>query len=122
VASPGEFLFRAGDESGVTFDPDIRSLRRVMGANYASDDALRAISPMFHAKDADAPILLIHGDDDTVVKPQQSQQFADRLRDEGREFQLLKVPSLDHHLSTGKTREIVVNASMEFVLKQNPPN
>jgi dipeptidyl aminopeptidase/acylaminoacyl peptidase len=122
VASPGEFLFRAGDVSGVTWDPDIRALRRVMGADYASDDALRAISPMFHAKDADAPVLLIHGQDDTVVKPKQSQEFADRLRDAGAEHELLLVPSLDHHLSTGKTRQIVLDASVAFVLKQNPPN
>src|SRR5690606_24784686 len=50
---------------------------------------LEEISPRRLAHKADAPILLIHGRDDTVVPFEQSQKMADALKDAGKPYRLV---------------------------------
>jgi acetyl esterase/lipase len=85
--------------------------RRSSTVNYwanhiGSDDraAMEAASPRRLAGDVRAPILLIHGKDDTVVKFNQSRTMANALRAANKPFKLVELAGEDHWLSRGSTR------------------
>jgi dipeptidyl aminopeptidase/acylaminoacyl peptidase len=78
------------------------------------------ISPRKHAAQADAPILLIHGKDDTVVNFHQSAAMADALKDAGKPYELVVMDKEDHWLSHAETRKQMLEAAMKFVQKYNP--
>ncbi len=79
-----------------------------------------AVSPRRLANKADAPILLIHGRDDTVVPYSHSQKMADALKDAGKPFELVTLQGEDHWLSLSSTRLRMLEAAVEFVEKHNP--
>jgi len=103
---------------------DVASQRywdRFVGADGPSDPRLEAISPAAHAADADAPILLIHGKDDSVVPFDQSLIMADALKKAGKPYEFVVLNHEDHWLSRGETRLQMLKATMDFVEKNNPP-
>lgn len=100
---------------------EIRFWRAAMGAKSGSDPILGQLSPAQHADKADAPVLLIHGGDDTVVNIEQSQKMARALKAAGKPVELIVLPHEDHWLSHEDTRMQTVKASVEFVEKNNPP-
>jgi dipeptidyl aminopeptidase/acylaminoacyl peptidase len=105
-------------------ESDVSSQRywdRFVGANGPADPRLAAISPAAHAAAADAPILLIHGKDDTVVPFEQSQIMADALKKAGKPYEFVVLNHEDHWLSRGETRLQMLQATMDFVEKNNPP-
>ncbi|MEP5938716.1 MAG: alpha/beta fold hydrolase [Erythrobacter sp.] len=79
-----------------------------------------AVSPERFAERADAPILLIHGRDDTVVPYEHSRKMADSLKDEKKPFEMLTLDGEDHWLSLSVTRQKMLAASLAFVQKHNP--
>jgi dipeptidyl aminopeptidase/acylaminoacyl peptidase len=93
-----------------------------MGAEDLHDPVLVKYSPALHAADASAPVLLIHGKDDTVVPLDESTEMADGLRRAGKPVELVVQPGADHWLSLGATRLQMLQATMAFVEKNNPPN
>ena len=78
------------------------------------------VSPRRHAGRADAPVLLIHGKDDTVVPFKQSASMADALKDAGKPHELVVLREEDHWLSRSATRHQMLEAAMAFVQKNNP--
>ena len=94
---------------------------RFMGAENAGDPILRLISPAEHADQADAPILLVHGRDDTVVPLSQSQTMADALRKADKPFEMVVLKGEDHWLTRGDTRLEMLKAVVAFLEKNNPP-
>ncbi|MXO64359.1 prolyl oligopeptidase family serine peptidase [Altererythrobacter endophyticus] len=78
------------------------------------------ISPRNHAEDADAPILLIHGRDDTVVPYVHSKIMADALKDAGKPYKMVDLMNEDHWLSHAETRNQMLHEAMDFVQKYNP--
>jgi dipeptidyl aminopeptidase/acylaminoacyl peptidase len=99
-----------------------RSWRSWMGADKEGSAGLSAISPAVFANKADAPVLLVHGKDDTVVPIEQSQRMAAALRAAGKPVELQEISAQDHWLSKAATRTATVKASVAFVLAHNPPN
>jgi len=97
-----------------------RYWNRFMGAE--DGDALAQYSPLQQAAKAEAPILLIHGKDDTVVPLEQSQLMASALQKAGKPVELVVQKGADHWLSRGDTRLQTLTATMAFVEKYNPPN
>ncbi|WP_235506483.1 alpha/beta hydrolase family protein [Altererythrobacter sp. Root672] len=81
---------------------------------------LRETSPRLFAAQADAPILLIHGRDDTVVPYEQSTKMADALKDAGKPFEFLELREEDHWLSRADTRNQMLAAAVAFVERYNP--
>ena len=67
------------------------------------------------------PVLLIDGKDDTVVQFSQSANMADALRKAGKQVEMVTLPHEDHWLSRGETRAAMVQAAVDFVMKNNPP-
>lgn len=80
------------------------------------------VSPRRHAGDAYAPILLIHGKDDTVVAYSQSTRMADALAAAGKPYELVTMSEEDHWLSKASTRKQMLEEAMRFVQKYNPAN
>jgi dipeptidyl aminopeptidase/acylaminoacyl peptidase len=112
------FVVWANDQHGVTAR---RYWDRFMGASKPEDPHLAAISPADHITAATPPILLIHGKDDTVVPFEQSQIMADALKKAGQTPDLVILRHEDHWLSHGDTRLQMLQATMDFVEKNNPP-
>lgn len=83
--------------------------------NRYDRNALRAISPLFRADQARAPILLIHGKDDTVVKVSQSRLMAQALRAAGKRVELVELDGEDHWLSGADTRAHMLARSIGFI-------
>jgi dipeptidyl aminopeptidase/acylaminoacyl peptidase len=77
---------------------------RVIGNGEYKDDHLEAISPINHVEKVKIPILLIHGEYDSVVKYRQSRDMASALEDAGKQVELVKLPKGDHHLSQASNR------------------
>jgi dipeptidyl aminopeptidase/acylaminoacyl peptidase len=103
---------------------DISSQRywdRFVGAKGPDDPRLGAISPALHAATVSAPVLIIHGKDDTVVPFEQSQMMADALKKADKPYAFVVLSHEDHWLSRGDTRLQMLKATMDFVEKNNPP-
>ena len=93
-----------------------------MGATGAGDATLAAISPARLADRDHIPILLIHGAEDTTVPFVQSQLMADALKRAGKTVELVTLKHEDHYLSHGDTRLQMLQATIDFLARYNPPN
>jgi dipeptidyl aminopeptidase/acylaminoacyl peptidase len=109
---------RVGGRQGVEYD---RYWGRYMAATDSHDPHLAQISPAELADKVTIPLMLIHGKDDSVVPFEQSQMMADALRKAGKPFDFVVLNHEDHWLSTGATRLQMLQATMDFVEKHNPP-
>ncbi|MEM6907106.1 MAG: alpha/beta fold hydrolase [Pseudomonadota bacterium] len=81
-----------------------------------------AVSPLRAAARASAPIMLIHGKDDVVVPYSHSRKMADKLKDADKPHQLITLEGEDHWLSLSKTRQMMLEQSIGFVMEHNPPD
>jgi len=100
----------------------MRDLKRLFAVDSASDPKLDARSPTAQAAKADAPILLIHGKDDTVVPFAHSQKMASALKSAGKPYEFVVLDGEDHWLSKSATRLQMLTATVQFLEKNNPPN
>ncbi|WP_246204827.1 alpha/beta hydrolase family protein [Altericroceibacterium indicum] len=85
-------------------------------------ESLKTYSPEEQASKADAPVLLIHGLDDTVVPFEHSKRMADALKNAGKPYKLVELKSEDHWLSRAETRNQMLKEAIAFVEKYNPAN
>ena len=92
------------------------SLLDQLGPRDTWDD----VSPRRFASRADAPVMLIHGREDTVVPYSHSHKMADALKDAGKPYELVPLEGEDHWLSLSKTRLQMLEAAVGFVEKHNP--
>lgn len=83
-------------------------------------DRWNEVSPRRLAERADAPIMLIHGRDDTVVPYSHSSQMASKLKSAGKPYELVELKGEDHWLSLSETRHRMLEASVKFVEEHNP--
>lgn len=100
----------------------MRYWKRFMGADRINDGSLNEVSPARMARHADVPILLIHGRDDSVVPYEQTQYFADALRREGKNVEVVDLQGEDHWLSRRSGRLAVFQALIPFLEEHNPPD
>jgi dipeptidyl aminopeptidase/acylaminoacyl peptidase len=100
----------------------MRFWRAAIGVSGAGDPVADRLSPAKHAADADAPILLIHGKEDTVVDPNQTAIMAAALRRAGKPVEVVTLPGEDHWMSREQTRIATLKASVAFVEQHNPAN
>ena len=99
----------------------VRYWTKFMGASFRKRGELDAVSPTRQAAKADAPILVIHGKDDTVVPYQQSADFVQAMRKAGKPVEFVTLNGEDHWLSRGATRLQMLQGAVSFVEKHNPP-
>ncbi len=108
--------------SGYRENATTRYWNRFMGADGLGDRSLDARSPARQAARADAPILLIHGRDDSVVPIEQSRIMANALRRAGKPVEFVELNGEDHWLSRGDTRTRMLEETVKFLEANNPPN
>jgi fermentation-respiration switch protein FrsA (DUF1100 family) len=106
---------RHGYESGPT-----RFWRALIDAKNEGNSFMKTLSPAYLAAQANAPILLIHGKDDTVVPIAQSERMASALRSANKPVEFIEMQGEDHWLSRDATRKTMLKAAVEFVQKNNP--
>ena len=92
----------------------------VMAEGDARRKKLQSISPANYAENAKAPILLLHGDDDTVVPISQSTRMRNALKRAGKQVELIKLKGEDHWLSVADTRMQTLRAMDEFLATHMP--
>lgn len=100
----------------------LRYWERFLGVDKPGDKGLDAISPLKNADRIGVPLLLIHGRDDTTVPYDQSADLAKALKRAGKPVQFVTLEKEDHYLSRGATRLQMLQTSVEFLAKYNPPN
>jgi dipeptidyl aminopeptidase/acylaminoacyl peptidase len=117
VSDVGAMMASWGDYSGSASG---RYAQAMFGAAFSGDPRLQQISPLRHAAEADAPILIIHGKDDTVVPFVQSLGMNTMLAKAAKSVKFLPLDSEDHWWSHEATRVQILEASVAFVQEHNP--
>ena len=112
-------LMRNAELYESNYDP---MLARALRADIGDPKGYDAVSPRQHAQQADAPILLIHGKDDTVVPFQHSASMASALQAAHKPYELVVLKHEDHWLSKSDTRLQMLTEAMRFVQQHNPVN
>ena len=85
------------------------------------DPSLDRYSPIKHIDAVTAPVLVIHGRDDTVVPFEQSQRMVDALNAAHKPVQFIILKNEDHWLSRPETRAEMLGATVKFLEANNPP-
>jgi dipeptidyl aminopeptidase/acylaminoacyl peptidase len=102
--------------------PATRYWKKFMGVTSAFEGELAPITPVKLVDKADAPILLIHGRDDTVVPFRQSVEMDAALKRAGKVDDFVAIDDADHWYLHEDARLIMVTRSVAFVEKYNPPD
>jgi dipeptidyl aminopeptidase/acylaminoacyl peptidase len=92
----------------------------IVGDSKSEIDKLRSVSPANFAPDFKAPVLLIHGKDDTVVPIEQSKRMHKALKKAGKSVELITIDGEDHWLSASSTRLQMLKAIDDFLGIHNP--
>jgi dipeptidyl aminopeptidase/acylaminoacyl peptidase len=100
----------------------VRFWRAAIGAVGRTEKIMTEISPTTYASRTDAPVLLIHGEDDTVVPILQSRIMESALKDAEKPVEFITMKGEDHWLSSEATRIEMLTHALAFVKKHNPPN
>jgi dipeptidyl aminopeptidase/acylaminoacyl peptidase len=95
---------------------------RFLGVAGKNDPASLAISPIEHLSALTVPVLLIHGRDDTVVPYEQSDVMLSAAKRAGKYIDLVTLKHEDHWLSRSETRLQMLQATVDFLQANNPPN
>lgn len=103
-------------------DLERRYWNRFMGVTGPSDPLLQQLSPIKHVDAINVPVLLIHGTDDSVVRPEQSTLMFDAMKHAKKDVQMVTLKKEDHWLSHGETRLQMLQSSVAFLRAHNPPD
>ncbi len=76
---------------------------------------LRKVSPIKHANNVRAPILLLHGKDDSVVPIEQSRDMAGKLKAADKNVRYVELRGDDHWLSSAGTRTQMLREIQTFL-------
>ncbi|KWV93497.1 peptidase S9 [Erythrobacter sp. YT30] len=109
-----------GEKYGIIRGSSARTLQTAREERLGPREQWKEVSPLRFASQADAPIMLIHGANDTVVEYKHSSMMADKLKDAGKTFELVKLKGEDHWLSLSETRQQMLEKAVAFVQKHNP--
>jgi dipeptidyl aminopeptidase/acylaminoacyl peptidase len=119
IADLGQLLLEDGRVYGRDSDA-MDGLKKQLGG--ATRAALEAGSPGRHAAKVRAPVLLIHGDRDTVVSVAQSERMAGALKAAGKPYELVVLEGENHYLAQSAHRTRALEAMERFLAKNLPVN
>lgn len=122
VSDPSALLAYYKDASGRRDWVWQRTIRARLGVGRDEDAKLNAFSPLAHAADGNAPILLIHGAIDSVVTLEQSQLMFNALKARGKPVTFEPLANADHRFSDDASRVTMAKDALAFVLTNNPPD
>jgi dipeptidyl-peptidase-4 len=110
-------LFRAGVAGAPVTDwrnYDTIYTERYLGLPSENEDAYRRSSPIHHAADIKAPLLLIHNLEDDNVLFQNTLQFADALQRAGKPFELMLYPQKTHGVTDAARKHMLETVTAFF--------
>jgi dipeptidyl aminopeptidase/acylaminoacyl peptidase len=84
-------------------------------------ELLDRLSPLLRAHALTAPLLLVHGLNDTNVPPSESQQMYEALRALGRRVELLVFDDDGHEIDKRENRAVLVSAMREWLVEAFAP-
>jgi dienelactone hydrolase len=120
VSDLRRMLFWANGESHSADTFAGRYWKQNMGADKIGDRDLDTRSPARNVGPMDAPMLILHGDDDTVVPIEQSEIMARALKTAGKPHEYVVLKDEDHWMSTAKGRLEVMRRTLDWLQKHNP--
>ena len=123
-------LFKAGVAvSAVSHWKNMIRRDKKFGWNYSSSfwdeiinrsenpDYARKVSPYYRAKEINKPVLIIHGNLDSVVPVGQAEMMEQALRKENKEVKMIKFPYSGHGISGIKNRSRYLEEIKLFINK-----
>lgn len=100
----------------------LRHWQRFLGVDNPGDKRLDEISPLRHVDQITVPLMLIHGRDDTTVPYDQSADLVEALKRLGLLAKFVMLDKDEHYLFRTATRLQMLQSSVEFLRKHNPPD
>jgi dipeptidyl aminopeptidase/acylaminoacyl peptidase len=91
------------------------------GHPVSDRELLHDLSPLQRADAMTAPLLLVHGANDTNVPPSESQQMYEALRGRGHNAELLMFDDDGHEIDKRENRAVLVKAMCEWLLAAFAP-
>ena len=95
---------------------------RAIAKGDANRDFLKERSPAYLAEQFKAPVLLIHGRNDLIVKVTQSERMKKALERADKDVKLIKMKGQDHSLSTPGARLEALQALDTFIAEHIGPH
>jgi dipeptidyl aminopeptidase/acylaminoacyl peptidase len=92
--------------------------RRSMGDDVKH---LRKVSPVEHVEDVRSPILVIHGNEDSVLAAGDSRAYSAKLQRAGKQVRYVELKGDDHWLSAASTRTLMLREIETFLAAQLGP-
>lgn len=86
-----------------------------IGDRFKEKAKIQSVSPRLNVGNIKAPIMLLHGKDDTVVPYGQSKIMNEALQDAGKNVTFITLAGEDHWLSKTATRTNMLEASIQFI-------
>ncbi|MEO3760324.1 alpha/beta fold hydrolase [Mycobacterium sp. B14F4] len=86
------------------------------GHPISDRDLLEQLSPLQRVDDLTAPLLLVHGANDTNVPPGESQQMFEALQSLNRRVELLMFSDDGHEIDKRENRAVLVKAMCEWLI------
>ncbi len=95
----------------------IKTLKQYVDTDEADRDAFKAISPYYMADQYQAPVLLVHGENDARVDIEQSKNMHSRLKKAGKDVSFIELEEDNHYLQKNVTRLKTLTAVVDFIDK-----
>jgi len=121
VAGPSDLRAQIESTGSMAQNYSQRYWARYYGVTDASDPLLDSLSPAKHADAINVPVLLIHGKEDRIVSFRQSYDMASALKRARKPVEFVELTGEDHWLSRAMTRAQMLEATVTFLEKNNPP-
>ncbi len=119
VSDLPKMISQEKDDAGASKSNSVNYWVEHMGAEDRA--AIEAASPRRLVNSVKAPILLMHGRDDTVVRFEQSSGMASALKSAGKPVKLVELRGEDHWLSKTATRQQMLTELEAFLLEHLGP-
>lgn len=88
-----------------------------IGSRFSQEE-LRQYSPLFSITDKASPMLIMHGEDDTIVPPYHAERMRKKLKNKGvRGNKVIIIDDADHWFTSSQTRKEFLEESLEFLNK-----
>jgi dipeptidyl aminopeptidase/acylaminoacyl peptidase len=113
VSRPFDMMGAGASDSAVRFWEDY------MGSRFDGDAERASITPAMRTSSIRAPILMIHGDEDTTVPIVQMQVVESAMADRNNAW-FVELEGEDHYLGTNRSREVLLSRSLDLLQQTLP--
>lgn len=87
----------------------------IITKNKLTDEQLENISPVNLSEKFQAPVLLIHGENDEIVRPRQTEEMYKSLKRAKKDVTLVELDNENHNLMSEAGRQKALQQTIEFI-------